>query len=61
VQPGPRVTFPLQAKRTAQGIEVSGSIPILFAKWGIPNPSFSGFVTTQDHRMLEFLRKFGRS
>ena len=56
-----QVTFPLQAERTAQGIEVSGSIPILFVDWGIPNPSFTGFVTTQDHGVLEFLLKFGRS
>jgi len=56
-----QVTFPLQSERTAHGIEVSGSIPILFANWGIPNPSFTGLVTTQDHGVLEFLLKFGRS
>jgi polyisoprenoid-binding protein YceI len=56
-----QVTFPLQAERTAQEIEVSGSIPVLFANWGIPNPSFTGFVTTQDHGVLEFLLKLGRS
>jgi len=55
------VTFPLTAERTAQGIEVSGSIPILFANWDIPNPSFTGFVTTQNHGVLEFLLKLGRS
>jgi polyisoprenoid-binding protein YceI len=56
-----QVTFPLTAERTAQGIEVSGSIPVVFADWGIPNPSFTGFVTTQDHGVLEFLLKLGRS
>ncbi len=56
-----QVTFPLQAERTARGIEVSGSIPVLFADWGIPNPSFTGFVTTQNHGVLEFLLKLGRS
>jgi polyisoprenoid-binding protein YceI len=55
------VTFPLSAERTANGIEVSGSIPILFADWDIPNPSFTGFVTTQNHGVLEFLLKLGRS
>jgi polyisoprenoid-binding protein YceI len=55
------VTFPLQAERTAGAIEVSGSIPIQFARWGIPNPSFTGFVTTQNHGVLEFLVKFTRS
>jgi polyisoprenoid-binding protein YceI len=56
-----RVTFALQAERTAAGLEVSGSIPVLFANWDIGNPSFAGFVTTQNHGLLEFLVKFGRS
>jgi polyisoprenoid-binding protein YceI len=55
------VTFPLSAERAAGAIEVSGSIPILFANWDIPNPSFTGFVTTQNHGVLEFLVKFTRS
>jgi polyisoprenoid-binding protein YceI len=54
------VTFLLQAERTAVGIEVSGSIPVVFADWGIANPSFGSFVTTQDHGLLEFLIKFGK-
>lgn len=56
-----KVSFALAAERTAAGIEVSGSIPILFADWGISNPSFAGFVTTQNHGLLEFLIKFSRS
>jgi len=52
------VTFPLKAERTASGIEVAGSIPVLFSKWDIPNPSFTGFVTTQNHGILEFLLDF---
>jgi polyisoprenoid-binding protein YceI len=55
------VTFPLSAERTSGQIEVSGSIPILFADWDIPNPSFTGFVTTQNHGTLEFLLKLARS
>ena len=55
------VTFPLQAERTASGIEVQGSIPVLFSAWGIPNPSFTGFVTTQNHGILEFLLDFKRA
>jgi polyisoprenoid-binding protein YceI len=54
------VTFALQAERTSGGVEVSGSIPILFASWGIGNPSFGSFVTTQNHGELEFLVKFTR-
>jgi len=54
------VTFTLQAERMTAGIEVSGSIPVLFADWGISNPSFPPFVTTQNHGVLEFLIKFSR-
>ena len=56
-----KVTFPLSAERTAAGIEVSGSIPVKFADWDIGNPSFAGFVKTQNHGLLEFLIKFSRS
>jgi polyisoprenoid-binding protein YceI len=52
------VTFPLKAERTGSAIEVQGSIPVLFSKWGIPNPSFTGFVTTQNHGVMEFLLDF---
>ncbi len=55
---GVPVTFPLKAERTPAGIEVQGSIPVLFSKWGIPNPSFTGFVTTQNHGVMEFLLDF---
>ena len=55
------VTFPLSAERASGEIEVSGSIPVLFADWDIPNPSFTGFVTTQNHGTLEFLLKLARS
>jgi len=55
------VTFPLRAERTTAGLEVQGSIPVLFARWGIPNPSFTGFVTTQNHGTLEFLLDFSRA
>jgi polyisoprenoid-binding protein YceI len=55
------VTFSLQAERTATGLEVAGSIPVLFSRWDIPNPSFTGFVTTQDHGILEFRLSFRRA
>jgi polyisoprenoid-binding protein YceI len=55
------VTFPLSAERTSSQIEVSGSIPVLFSHWDIPNPSFTGFVTTQNHGVLEFLLRLARS
>jgi len=37
---------------------MSGSIPVKFADWSIPNPSFGSFVTTQNHGSLEFLLTF---
>jgi len=56
-----QVTFALSAQRTATQIRVSGSIPVTFADWNIPNPSFAGFVTTEDHGVLEFLLVFHRA
>jgi polyisoprenoid-binding protein YceI len=48
------VTVAVSARRTAAQIQVSGSIPIAFADWNIPNPTF-GPVSTDDHGTLEFL------
>jgi polyisoprenoid-binding protein YceI len=49
------VSFTLTAELTGGHIEVAGDIPVLFADYNIANPSFAGFVTTQDHGLLEFL------
>ena len=54
------VTFQLTAQRTGTTIRLSGSIPVVFATWNIPNPSF-GPITTQNHGVLEFLLVLGRS
>jgi hypothetical protein len=56
-----QVTFPLSAQRTATQIRVSGSIPVTFAAWGIPDPSFASVVRTEDHGLLEFLLVFRRA
>jgi polyisoprenoid-binding protein YceI len=55
------VAFNMQALRTGSGIEVSGSISVVFSDYGIANPSIPGFATTQDHGLLEFLVKFSRT
>jgi polyisoprenoid-binding protein YceI len=55
------VTFTLTAERTGTQIRASGSIPITFADWDIPNPGFAGFVTTQNHGVLEFLLVLNRA
>jgi polyisoprenoid-binding protein YceI len=54
------VSFSVQARYTGSTIEVSGSIPVLFANWDIANPSF-GPVTTQSQGIVEFLLDFGRA
>jgi len=48
------VTVDLSVKRTGDTIRVGGSIPVTFADWNIPNPSF-GPVSTDDHGQIEFL------
>jgi polyisoprenoid-binding protein YceI len=55
------VTFAVRAERAGRKIELSGSIPVKFADYGIGNPSFGSFVTTENHGVLEFLLDFSRS
>jgi polyisoprenoid-binding protein YceI len=52
------VTFTLTAERAGAQLKVAGHIPVLFSDYGIQNPSLGGFVTTQDHGLLEFLLAF---
>jgi len=47
------VTFNVTGLYTGSTTQVAGSIPITFADWNIPNPSF-GPVSTEDHGVLEF-------
>jgi polyisoprenoid-binding protein YceI len=49
----------LQAERSGNGIRVSGSIPVTFADYNIPNPSL-GPISTEDHGLIEFLVVFSR-
>jgi polyisoprenoid-binding protein YceI len=53
------VVFEVKGRRSGSSVQVSGSIPIKFADWSIPNPSF-GPVTTQDNGILEFAINFKR-
>ena len=39
---------------------MNGAIPIVFAEWGIPNPS-TGPISTEDNGLLEFLLVFERT
>jgi polyisoprenoid-binding protein YceI len=59
------VTFTLTAERSvakngAAQIQVAGHILVVFADWNIQNPSFAGFVTTQNYGQLEFLLVFDK-
>jgi polyisoprenoid-binding protein YceI len=53
------VTFPVTARRNGANLEVSGSIPVVFADYNIPNPSSSG-ITTEDNGVVEFLLVFAQ-
>jgi polyisoprenoid-binding protein YceI len=55
-----QVTVEVTARRNGDGFEVSGSIPVTFADYDIPNPSF-GAVTTEDRGEIEFLLIFTRA
>ena len=55
------VTFTLTAERAGSQIKVAGDISVLFSDYNIQNPSFAGFVTTQDHGLLEFLLVFSKA
>jgi polyisoprenoid-binding protein YceI len=54
------VTTTVTAKRAGGTIQVNGTIPVVFADYGIPNPSF-GPASTDDHGEIEFLVSFVKS
>lgn len=51
------VTFDVQAQQDGDVIQVVGSTDIVFADYGIEDPSTSG-ISTQDHGLLEFDLRF---
>lgn len=51
------VTFDVVAKQDNGLIGVQGSIPVVFADYGIANPSFAG-ITTEDNGLVEFVLVF---
>jgi polyisoprenoid-binding protein YceI len=54
------VTFDVTAQTTGGRVGVLGSIPVVFADYGIDNPSFAG-VQTEDHGLVEFVLVFERA
>lgn len=53
------VTFEITGRYVGGTVQVVGSIPVIFADWGIPNPTF-GPVQTEDHGLLEFALNFSQ-
>jgi polyisoprenoid-binding protein YceI len=54
------VTMDLAARRNGDAIEVTGSVPVAFADYGIDNPSFGG-ISVGDSGTMEFAVVFARS
>jgi polyisoprenoid-binding protein YceI len=54
------VTFAVTAEANNDRIGILGSIPVVFADYGIDNPSF-GAVKTEDEGLVEFVLVFERS
>ena len=50
----------LTAEATADRVGVLGNIPVLFADYGIDNPSF-GTISVEDDGLLEFVLVFERT
>jgi polyisoprenoid-binding protein YceI len=50
------VTIDLKAQQLGDTIEVNGTLPVKFADYDIPNPSFGG-ISVKDHGEFEFLVK----
>jgi len=55
------VSFTVTGQYTGSVVQVAASIPITFADWSIPNPSFGGVVTTDDQGVLEFALNFAHA
>ena len=53
------MTFDISGRRAGNTVAVSGSIPVAFADYDIPNPGFAD-ITTDDHGVIEFLLNFSK-
>jgi polyisoprenoid-binding protein YceI len=50
------VTFPVSGRRDGSALQVTGSIPVTFAAWGITGPGGFGFLGgLAGHGVAEFL------
>jgi polyisoprenoid-binding protein YceI len=53
------VAFDVEARINGANVEVLGNIPVVFADYGIDNPSTAG-ISTEDNGTLEFLLVFAK-
>jgi polyisoprenoid-binding protein YceI len=49
------IGFPVSMELNSSSAYVLADVPVVFANWGISNPSVGGFVTTQNSGTLEVL------
>ncbi len=54
------ISVEVGARRNGDNLEITGAIKIVFADYGITNPSLPPLVTTDPEGLLEFLIVFGR-
>ena len=54
-----QVRTDLAVVRTAEGVEVSGAVPVVFADFGVSAPNL-GFVRVEDRGQVEFLLRLTR-
>ncbi len=54
-----QVQADLAVVRTAEGVDVSGAVPVVFADFGITPPNL-GFVRVEDRGQVEFLLRLAR-
>lgn len=54
------VVVQVTARRTEAGAQIAGSIPVTFADYNIPNPSFAA-ITTEQNGVMEFSLNLTRS
>ncbi len=54
------VDVDIAARRNGPNIEINGSITLVWADWGVANPSLAPLVETEDKGLLEYLIVFRR-
>lgn len=54
------VAVDVRARLKGGNIEISGSVPLIWADWGISDPSFAGQITVEPKGAMEFLVVFAK-